>query len=101
MRNGYSEGVTFISLQREGTIMGPIKRYVVYWTEIITNLVAWVIIIVLTAGLLYWVERTDQGAMTAFGCCILFISVACIMSIMERYGFIEPLNDVGFIFEEE
>ena len=81
--------------------MGPIKRYVVYWTEKITDLGAWVIIIILTAGLLYWVERTDLGAMTAFGCCILFISVVCIRSIMERYGFIEPLNDVRGFFEEE
>ena len=82
--------------------MGPIRRYVVYWIEKITGLIGWVIIIVLTAGLLYWVERTDLGAMTAFGCCILFISVALIMSIMEHYGFIEPLNDgLWDFFEEE
>lgn len=82
--------------------MGPIKRYVVYWTEKITGLVEWVIIILLSAGLLYWVERTDLGAKTAFGCCILFISVVWIMSIMERHGLIEPLNDgLWDFFEEE
>ena len=82
--------------------MGRIKRYVAYWTEKITGFVEWVIIILLSAGLLYWVERTDSGAMTAFSCCILFISVVGIMSIMERHGFIETLYDYGeTLFEEE
>ncbi|MEC7254177.1 MAG: hypothetical protein VXV89_04350 [Candidatus Thermoplasmatota archaeon] len=60
-----------------------------------------VIIILLAAVLLRWVESTELGAMTAFGCCILFISVAWIMSIMERHGFIEPLNDGLWGFSEE
>ena len=73
--------------------MGPIKRYVVYWTEKITGLVGgviMVIIILLAAVLLRWVESTDLGQMTGLCCLILFISI---MLISERYGETKDLND--------